>query len=111
MKKIIGLTKFLFSNFYIGTSFLFFLWIAFFDGNDLVSLFGNQLKLKETEAEIQFFKTKIDLVIAEQNSLKGSSQAMERFAREKFLMKKDDEDIFLINEDSQNSMFDWIKNN
>jgi cell division protein FtsB len=86
-------------------------WITFFDGNDLISLFGNQVKLKQTESEIEFFRKKIDFVLAEQNSLKGSSTAMEKFARERFLMKKDDEDVFLIKEDSDNSMFDWISKN
>jgi cell division protein DivIC len=111
MKRIIIFTRLVFSNFYLGTSFLFFVWITFFDGNDLISLFGNQVKLKQTESEIEFFRKKIDFVIAEQNSLKGSSAAMEKFARERFLMKKDDEDVFLIKEDSDNSMFDWISKN
>ena len=111
MRKIIYFTRLVFSNFYLGTSFLFLIWISFFDGNDLISLFGNQIKLKETEAEIQFFRKKIDMVIAEQNSLKGSSAAMEKFARERFLMKKDNEDVFVIKEDSDNSMFDWISKN
>ncbi len=69
------------------------------------------MKLRQTESEIEFFRKKIDFVIAEQNSLKGSSAAMEKFARERFLMKKDDEDVFLIKEDFDNSMFDWISKN
>ena len=111
MKRITSFVRLLFSNFYLGTSFLFLIWITFFDGNDLISLFGNQMKLKDTESEIQFFRNKIDLVIAEQNRLKGSSEAMEKFARERFLMKRDNEDVFLIKEEPDNSMFDWISKN
>jgi cell division protein FtsB len=108
MQRVLAFFKLLFSNFYAGTGFLFFVWIAFFDGNDLLSLFSNKLKLAETEAEIEYYQTKIDAVIAEGKKLRGSPEAIEKFARERFLMKKDNEDIFLFKEDESTSIFDRL---
>ena len=97
----------LFSNFYVGTSVLFGVWITFFDGNDLISLFGNHIKLMETETEIAFYQKKIETVVAEAAHLNGSNAAMERFAREKFLMRKDNEDVFLV-EETNTSILDHL---
>ena len=83
-------------------------WITFFDGNDLISLFSNRMKLLETESEIEFYQQKIDLVALEKRRLHGNPAAMERFAREKFLMKKDDEDVFVFTEESNNSILDRL---
>lgn len=96
MQVILRFGKLLLSNFYVGSSTIFLIWITFFDGNDLIGLTRNHLKLMETETEIQFYKDKIDLVIAEKAYLNGSNDAIERFAREKFLMRKEHEDVFLV---------------
>jgi len=98
----------MFSNFYIGTSALFLIWITFFDGNDLISLFSNRYKLSETESEINFYHDRINVVIAEQARLHGNPDAMERFAREKFLMKRGNEDVFIFPQESNNSIFDRL---
>lgn len=96
------------SNFYLGTSLLFAVWITFFDGNDLVTLFSNQMKLRETESEIAYYKDQIENVRKEQERLQGNPAALERFARERFLMKKDEEEVFIYLEEKDKSMFDRL---
>ena len=108
MQRILQIGKRLFSNFYLGTSFLFLVWVTFFDGNDLISLAGNQMKLIETESEIRFYQQKVDEVMLEQSKLEGSAEAMEQFAREKFLMKRDNEDVFLIKETTNKSILERL---
>lgn len=108
MQRLLTFGKSLFSNFYLGTSFLFLVWVTFFDGNDLISLAGNQMKLVETESEIQFYQEKVNEVLVEQSKLQGSSEAMEQFAREKFLMKRDNEDVFLIKETTSKSILERL---
>lgn len=108
MQRILHIGKKLFSNFYLGTSVLFLVWITFFDGNDLISLAGNQMKLLETESEIQFYQEKVNEVVLEQSKLQGSPAAMEQFAREKFLMKRDNEDVFLIKETTSKSILERL---
>jgi cell division protein DivIC len=108
MKVLLKVARTLVSNFYLGSSTLFFIWITFFDGNDLISLFSNRYKLSETEVEIQYYKERIDMVLAEQSRMHGNPDAMERFAREKFLMKKDNEDVFVIPQEPNNSILDRL---
>ena len=108
MRKAIGYASRLLSNFYVGTSFLFLIWITFFDGNDLISLFSNKMELMETEREIQFYQAKVDEVTSEKDRLMENPDALERFAREKFLMKKADEDVFVIPQEKDNTLLDKL---
>lgn len=108
MRKIIGYTVGLFSNFYIGTSLLFLVWITFFDGNDLISLVSNKIELIETEREISYFQRKVGEVNAERSRIMENPDACERYAREKFLMKKSDEDVFVIPQEKEETFFDRL---
>lgn len=73
-------------------------WISFFDGNDLWSLAQNHIELARTESEILYYQSKIQEVAQEQHLLNGSLDAQEKFARERYLMKKENEDVFVIEE-------------
>jgi hypothetical protein len=108
MGKIAGFTNQLVSNFYVGTTTIFLVWITFFDGNDLITLFSNKLQLMDAEREIQFYQTKIDEVYSENQKLQDNNDAKERIAREKFLMKKADEDVFVIPQEKENSILDRL---
>lgn len=109
MHVILSISRKILSNFYLGTTSVFLVWITFFDGSDLIGLFSNRMKLADTQAEIELYKKRIDQVIAEQARLAGKSDALEYFARERFLMKKDDEDVFVIHQESNNSILDLLK--
>lgn len=108
MALIVRFFRLLFTNFYLGLTTVFVVWILFFDGNDLITLFGNRLKLSDTQNEIAYYQQKILEIEHEQSRLQGNPEAIERFAREKFLMKKVDEDIFLIQEEENTSVFDRL---
>jgi cell division protein FtsB len=108
MQMLLQIARKIVTNFYLGTSMIFLIWITFFDGNDLISLFSNRVKLAETEADIAYYQKRIDMVLAEQARLHGNSDAIERFAREKFLMKKENEDVFVFPEEANNSIFDRL---
>jgi len=108
MRKIIGWAGKLYSNFYIGTSLLFLIWITFFDGNDLITLISNKIELMETERKIGYFQRKVDEVTAERFRILENPEAQERYAREKFLMKKADEDVFVIPQESEESLLDRL---
>lgn len=83
-------------NKYIIATLAFAVWIIFFDRNDLITQTGyiaqlNTLRDQKDFLQSQILKTQSDLHDLEANPLK-----MEKFAREKYLMKKDNEDVFLI---------------
>jgi hypothetical protein len=108
MHVVLSIARKIVSNFYLGTSTVFFIWITFFDGSDLIGLFSNRMKLADTQNEIELYKKRIDLVIAEQARLAGKSDALECFARERFLMKKDNEDVFVVQQEPNNSILDAL---
>ena len=50
----------------------------------------------------EFYISEIKSDSTELFKLKNNSEEQEKFAREKFLMKKDNEDIFIIREEKKN---------
>lgn len=62
----------------------------------------------ETEREIQFYQGKVAEVTAEKDRLMENPDALERFAREKFLMKKADEDVFVIPQEKDENLLDRL---
>ncbi len=108
MRKLIAYGSKLFSNFYIGTAFIFLVWVTFFDGNDLIGLVSNKLELMKTEREIAYYQMKVEEVNQEKKRILESPEAQIRYAREKFLMKKEDEDVFVMPQDNSASLLDKL---
>ena len=73
-----------------------FLWVSFFDSQNLVK----QSKLKEEIEDLQekrnFYKTEIQKDSIALHELTTNPKTQEKFAREKYLMKKDNEDLIVI---------------
>lgn len=83
-------------NFYVATGLGLLVWMTFFDANDLPTQIQNRWKLYELDEEARFYQEKIKAVQDERRELLGSDQLREKFAREKYLMKKEGEDVFVI---------------
>jgi cell division protein FtsB len=88
-----------FRNFYIVTGLLFFIWLLLLDSNDLISRFKMTAKVNSLENEKEFYLEKISEVEKDRKELLTNKELLEKFAREKYLMKKETEDIFIIQED------------
>ncbi len=86
----------LIKNKFIITSVLFVVWISFFDQYNLVARFGNIQKLHQLEKEKQHYLAEIDNNKRMLKELKGDKETLEKFAREQYLMKKENEDIYLV---------------
>ncbi len=54
------------------------------------------MKLRQMKEDKSYFEAEIKKNREELESLLSDDQKLERFAREKYLMKKDNEDIFII---------------
>jgi cell division protein DivIC len=87
-----------FRNFYIVTGGVFFIWILVLDSNNLINRFQLRSKLNSLENEKEYYQEKIQEVEKDRNELFGDDESLEKFAREKYLMKKETEDIFVIQE-------------
>ena len=87
--------KFL-KNFYWATGLGLLLWMLVFDQNDLISQGKNFWKVAELEKTRDYYKTRIVQARVEYRELMGSPELLEKFAREKYLMKKPNETVFLL---------------
>lgn len=86
-------------NKFVLTTAFFIVWIVFFDQYNLVSRVKNNQKLNQFEKEKQHYMNEIDENSRMLNELKGDKETLEKFAREQYLMKKKNEDIYLVIED------------
>lgn len=91
MAKIIRYLR----NKYILTLVVFGVYVLFLDDNDVFSIARQQIKLSKLKSEKEDIEKKYNKtaqVLGQLNSI----DALEKFAREEKLFKKDDEDIFVI---------------
>lgn len=95
MKKKITLS--IFKNKYIIALLLFVIWMVFFDPKDFSLITGRIEKLNELQKSEKHLIQKISETRQELSLLKTSAQTIEKYAREKYQMKKDNEDLFIVN--------------
>ncbi len=86
----------IFRNFYFITGMFFIVWMLFIDSADLFGHVGLRSKLSELKAQKEFYQEKIKQVEAEREALLNDPELLERFAREKYYMKKPNEDVFVV---------------
>lgn len=92
MKRIIEL----FRNKYFVCSLAFVVWMLFFDKNDMLSQYEYRSEVNKLEAEKEFYETETAHVKKDLTELTTNLNTAEKFAREKYYMKKDNEDVFVI---------------
>jgi cell division protein FtsB len=90
-------------NKYLLASVFFIVWMAFFDLKDFGTVYNLRAKLKNLQKKEQHMNTVITNTYKELDLLKTSAQTIEKYAREKYMMKKDNEDLFVINPAPQNN--------
>jgi len=83
-------------NFYVIATLCFVVWMTFFDSNDWINRYRMNRKLGELEDFKEYYQEKIKEVEKDRKELMGNNELLEKFAREKYLMKKPGEDIFVI---------------
>lgn len=71
-------------------------WIVFFDKNDLISQYKDREVLYELRKEKRYYQAEILNTRKQLDELLSDSKSLEKFAREQHLMKKDNEDIWLV---------------
>lgn len=91
-KKILNIIL----NKYFLTSVAFLGWLFFFDSNNIILRLRLKNQLNELRQEKQFYLNEIHKDSILTQKLLNDTAELERFAREKYLMKKDNEDVFLV---------------
>ena len=83
------------NKYFLATAF-FISWMLFFDHNDLFlqRQRANELaELKETKA---YYQSQIDNTRKDVEEIRINTASLEKIAREKYMMKKDNEELFII---------------
>ncbi len=83
-------------NKYLLTGAFFVIWMVFIDQKDILAGFESREKLNKLQKSEQHFKQLITESQIELDLLKNNAQSIEKYAREKYMMKKDNEDLFVV---------------
>jgi hypothetical protein len=95
MKKMEGLYAILKNKYFIVGAF-FLVWMFFFDPKDWGLIAERKEKLRELHKSETHLNKQIAETRTELNLLRTSAQTIEKYAREKYLMKKENEDLYLV---------------
>jgi hypothetical protein len=84
-------------NKYILTTLCFAVWVLFIDDRDFITTHFRHVKeLHKLEARKVYFEAQILTVSKELDQLKSNPATLEKYAREKYMMKRDNEDLFIV---------------
>ena len=83
------------SNIFVVIFLVFLIWMVFFDENSYLTHRKFNKEINDLEKTISFYQTKIEQDKATIKKLEDSL-LLQQFAREKYLMKKENEDIYII---------------
>ena len=78
---------------------VFLIYISFFDENSFYKRAQNKIRIIKLQKEITTYKNEIERSKDRFNELNSNKENLEKYAREQFLMKKPNEDMFLIKVD------------
>ena len=95
MKVLRHIPPFIYNKYFLATS-LFAVWMLFFDRNDFFTQLGRKDDLRQIEQSKEYFSKKIADGRKFSTDIRSNTDVVEKFAREKYLMKRDNEDLFLI---------------
>ena len=85
-----------FINKYFITLVLFVVWMIFFDSNSILTRKRYNEKLQELRQEKKFYLDEIRNDSTLTQKILYDSLSLEKYAREKYLMKKDNEDVYIV---------------
>ncbi|HEX7457389.1 MAG TPA: septum formation initiator family protein [Ginsengibacter sp.] len=89
-----------FTNKYLITGIAFALWMLFFDRNDITLQLKRVRELNKLQESEKVMDRQITDTKQELSLLKTDPETLEKYARERYMMKKDNEDLFIITSDS-----------
>jgi cell division protein FtsB len=78
---------------------VFAVWMIFFDSQDVITThFKLRKELNQLQESRSYYLGQIEETKKELEQLKSDPETLEKYAREKYRMKKDNEDLFIITE-------------
>lgn len=100
MKLLHQLPSFL-KNKYLLTTLVFAVWLLFFDDRDVITThFKHRAELHQLEESRDYYLQQIENTNKELEQLKSDPVLLEKYAREKYWMKRDNEDLYIVPENN-----------
>jgi cell division protein FtsB len=88
--------KKIFLNRYFITFLVFTVWMAFFDANSLKRQRTLNKRISEINEMKTYYQAEIDKNNAVIEELQKDPEAIEKYGREKYLMKRENEDVYIV---------------
>ena len=95
MKLFSYIPSFLKDKFFLAAAG-FAVWLLFFDRNDILTQMDRVEELKSLQKSKKYYTEQIAQERKISEELQSDPATIEKFAREKYMMKRDNEDLFII---------------
>ena len=95
MSKLKSIWSFICKHKYLITIVIFLVIIVFLDENNLINRFQHKNEIRLMKEEIEEYRKQFDEDTERLKELTDNPEGLEKIAREKYLMKKPNEDIFI----------------
>jgi cell division protein FtsB len=91
-------------NMFIGISIIFIFWMCFLDSNSWLAHKELNKEIETLQSKKEFYKNQIEKDLEAKKKLE-TKNGSEKYAREKYYMKRKNEDVFLIESDTTKNEF------
>ncbi|QQL51344.1 FtsB family cell division protein [Mucilaginibacter ginkgonis] len=92
MQRLLNLVR----NKYFLVTVAFAVWMIFFDKNDVYTQYQQHQQVNKLKQERDFYQKETERVSKDLEELTSDKARLEKFAREKYFMKKENEDVFVV---------------
>ncbi len=83
-------------NKYLLTAAGFIVLMMYFDQADWISQQARQQELNSVKDNISYLQTEVSRIESEYDAIRNDPQALEQYAREHYRMKRDTEDLYIV---------------
>lgn len=83
-------------NPYLVTLILFSIWMFFADENSMLTQYRRWSELADLKKKKEYYEEQISITTTAYKELTANPESQEKFAREHYWMKRDNEDVFVI---------------
>jgi cell division protein FtsB len=92
--------KYIFNKYFI-TGLAFVVWMVFFDQESFIDQVRLSSTLNNLESQKTYYQKEIEKTRGAINVFENDTAHLEKYAREKYYMKKDNEEVFVIIEEEE----------
>ncbi len=83
-------------NKYLLTIAIFMIWLLLLDSNNLITRYKELRELHKLKTDKEYYIKRIESDRQKLHELRTDNHNLEKFAREQYLMKRPDEDLYII---------------